>query len=197
MEKIAVNNLVLTLSKMLKGERFIVFRKMKSQRQKLENCKGPDAEKKKLKANRLREQATYLMKVDLKSVALRAFAAEEPWQNALVRSDSTEEERIEARLIGRPRIQEVITEFRTVNPDWKDWVPKLLEEWEERKEKCKGRIRVEVPVVSGVSEEPATAPVTAPKTEVKKVIPKGSKTLSSAAKLHLQRKLDLQVPRQH
>ncbi|KAK8759564.1 hypothetical protein V5799_002803 [Amblyomma americanum] len=189
MEKIAVNNLVLTLSKMLKGERFIVFRKLKSQRQKLENCKGPEAEKKKLKANRLREQASYLMKVDLKSVALQAFAAEEPWQNALVRSDSTDQERIEARLIGRPRIQEIITEFRSVNPDWKEWVPKLLEEWQERKEKCKGKIRVEVPVVSGVSEEPVTAPATAPKTEVQKLIPKGSKTASSAAKPPLQKKI--------
>lgn len=130
------------------------------------------------------------MKADLKSVALQAFAAEEPWQNVLVRSNSTEQERVEARLIGRPRIQEVITEFRSVNPDWKEWVPKLLDAWEERKEKHKPRVKVEIPVVSGVSEELATATANAPKPQVKKkLVPKGNKTPSSTVKPPLQKKV--------
>lgn len=127
------------------------------------------------------------MKADLRSLALQAFASEEPWQNALVRSDSTDQERVEARLIGRPRIQEVITEFRSVNPDWKEWVPKLLKDWEERKEMHKPWIKVETPVVSHVPEEPAI--VTAPKPQIKKVVPRGSKAPSSTVKMPLKEKV--------
>nr|XP_037290383.1 uncharacterized protein LOC119185485 isoform X2 [Rhipicephalus microplus] len=74
-------------------------------------------------------------KVDLITVARQALAAEEPWKNVLVRSDATPEQRALARLADRPKVQKVIEEFRSANADWKDWLPKVYDAWEKRKQK--------------------------------------------------------------
>ncbi|KAL1477351.1 hypothetical protein MTO96_035802 [Rhipicephalus appendiculatus] len=124
MEKIAVNNLVVVLRGLLKTERVFLIKKMTSQIRKLQDSKGPDAEKRIQKAARWRDQVNYLKKVDLTTVARQALAAEEPWKNVLVRSDATPEQRALARLADRPRVQKVIEEFRSANADWKDWLPK-------------------------------------------------------------------------
>uniref|UniRef100_A0A131YFX8 Serum response factor-binding protein 1 n=1 Tax=Rhipicephalus appendiculatus TaxID=34631 RepID=A0A131YFX8_RHIAP len=135
MEKIAVNNLVVVLRGLLKTERVFLIKKMTSQIRKLQDSKGPDAEKRIQKAARWRDQVNYLKKVDLTTVARQALAAEEPWKNVLVRSDATPEQRALARLADRPRVQKVIEEFRSANADWKDWLPKVYDAWEKRKQK--------------------------------------------------------------
>lgn len=135
MEKLAVNNLVVVLRGKLKMERVLLIRKMSAQIRKLGESKGPDAEKRKQKGARWEDQVKYLRKVDLTAVARQALGGEEPWQNVLVRNDSTPEERAVARLIGRPRVQQLVNKFRTENEDWKEWLPKVYEAWEKRKEK--------------------------------------------------------------
>uniref|UniRef100_A0A224YVX8 Uncharacterized protein n=1 Tax=Rhipicephalus zambeziensis TaxID=60191 RepID=A0A224YVX8_9ACAR len=146
MEKIAVNNLVVVLRGLLKTERVFLIKKMTSQIRKLQDSKGPDAEKRIQKAARWRDQVNYLKKVDLTTVARQALAAEEPWKNVLVRSDATPEQRALARLADRQRVQKLIEEFRSANADWKDWLPKVYDAWEKRKKKCF--------VVSGELEAP-------------------------------------------
>lgn len=135
MEKIAVNNLVVVLRGLLKTERVFLIKKMTSQIRKLQDSKGPDAEKRIQKAARWKDQVNYLKKVDLITVARQALAAEEPWKNVLVRSDATPEQRALARLADRPKVQKVIEEFRSANADWKDWLPKVYDAWEKRKQK--------------------------------------------------------------
>lgn len=135
MEKIAVNNLVVTIRQKLKVERFLLIRKMYGQIKKMAEFKGLDAEKRKQKAARWEDQVKYLKRVDLTTVARQALAGEEPWQNVLVRKDSTPEQRAVARLIGRPTVQQIVNQFRKENEDWKEWLPKVYEAWEKRKAK--------------------------------------------------------------
>lgn len=85
MEKVAVNNLVLILRRKLKTERVLLIRKMMGQIKKLVEAKGPHVEKRKQKGERWNNQVKFLKKVDLAVVARQALAAEEPWQNVLVR----------------------------------------------------------------------------------------------------------------
>lgn len=130
-----MNNLVVVLRGLLKTERVFLIKKMTSQIKKLQDSKGPDAEKRIQKAARWKDQVNYLKKVDLTTVARQALAAEEPWKNVLVWADSTPEERALARLADRPRVQKVIEEFRSANADWKEWLPKVYDAWEKRKKK--------------------------------------------------------------
>lgn len=199
MEKVAVNNLVVVLRRLLKTERVFLIRKMTSEIRKLENSKGPDADKRRQKGARWKDQVNYLKKVDLTTIAREALAAEEPWKNVLVRSDSTPEERAMARLVDRPGVQKVIQEFRSANTDWKEWLPKIYDAWEKRKEKCfLFQSELETPVTPSVTEaeeeceknfEPEDRSTAEPPMRTK-AVPKGAKVVSTgASKPELKKKV--------
>lgn len=175
MEKLAVNNLVVILRRKLKMERVLLIRKMSAQIRKLGESKGPDAEKRKQKGARWEDQVKYLRRVDLTAVARQALGGEEPWQNVLVR-DSTPEERAVARLIGRPKVQQLVNQFRKENEDWKEWLPKVYEAWEKRKEKQFVVPRGEEP------KEPRTGPLATSTPQVpRKVVRKAGKKTAPVA----------------
>lgn len=163
MEKLAVNNLVVILRRKLKMERVLLVRKMMGQIKKLGEAKGPDAEKRKQKGARWNDQVKYLKKVDLTTVARQALAAEEPWQNVLVRKDSTPEQRAVARLVGRPTVQQIVNQFRKENEDWKEWLPKVYEAWEARKQNM-----FVVPRKKEKPGEPHTGPLATSTPQVKR-----------------------------
>ncbi|XP_050046091.1 serum response factor-binding protein 1 isoform X1 [Dermacentor andersoni] len=199
MEKVAVNNLVVVLRRLLKTERVFLIRKMTSEIRKLENSKGPDAHKRRQKGVRWKDQVNYLKKVDLTTIARQALAAEEPWKNVLVRSDSTPEERAMARLIDRPGVQKVIQEFRGANTDWKEWLPKIYDAWDKRKEKCfLFSNELETPVTQSVIEaeeecekhfEPEDRNTIKPPMRTK-AVPQGAKVVSTcASKPELKKKV--------
>ncbi|XP_077555515.1 uncharacterized protein LOC144169936 isoform X2 [Haemaphysalis longicornis] len=162
MEKVAVNNLVLNLRRRLKTERVLLIRKMMGQIKKLGEAKGPHAERKKQKGERWNNQVKFLKKVDLLIVARQALAAEEPWQNVLVRKDSTPEQRAVARLVGRPTVHKIIDQFRKENEDWKEWLPKVYEAWEKRK--------LAVPRKKEKPEGPHTGPLATSTPQVKRKV---------------------------
>lgn len=185
-----MNNLVVVLRRLLKTERVFLIRKMTSEIRKLENSKGPDADKRKQKGARWKDQVNYLKKVDLTTIARQALAAEEPWKNVLVRSDSTPEERAMARLVDRPGVQKVIHEFRSANTDWKEWLPKIYDAWEKRKEMCfLPSSELGTPFTPSVTEaeeeceknfEPEDRHTAEPPRRTKPV-PRGTKVVSTAA----------------
>lgn len=202
MEKVAVNNLVVVLRRLLKTERVFQIKKMTSEIKKLENSKGPNAEKRRQKAARWKDQVKYLKKVDLTTVARRALAAEEPWKSVLVRSDATPEERALARLVDRPRVQKEIEEFRNANTDWREWLPKIYDAWEKRREERFVVSRSEIPVTPSLNEAKEECKVrpspdgenTAERPVKTKAVPKGARLVpTSSSKLEVKKKALLEA----
>ncbi|KAM7285858.1 serum response factor-binding protein 1 [Ixodes scapularis] len=135
MEKLEINNEILTLKREMKIGRVHLLRRLIAQVKKLENAKGTDEQrtKKKQKAERWMQQVKVLQKANLDSLARKAMVSEECWLKVISEPKSTLEERALARLLNLKKVQDFVTSFRKEHPEWKSWVPQLVEMWDEKK----------------------------------------------------------------
>lgn len=103
-----------------------------------------------------------LQKANLDSLARKAMVSEECWLKVIsevtrdcasgtcllseagllhhaeniflsLQPKSTLEERALARLLNLKKVQDFVTSFRKEHPEWKSWVPQLVEMWDEKK----------------------------------------------------------------
>ncbi|CAN8005301.1 unnamed protein product [Ixodes hexagonus] len=135
MEKLEINNEILTLKREMKIGRVHLLRRLIAQVKKLENAKGTDEQrgKKRQKAERWMQQVKVLQKANLDCLARKVIVSEESWQKVISEPKSTLEERALARLLNLKKVQDFVGSFRTEHPDWKSWVPQLVEMWDEKK----------------------------------------------------------------
>uniref|UniRef100_A0A147BEH1 Putative phosphopantothenoylcysteine decarboxylase subunit vhs3 n=1 Tax=Ixodes ricinus TaxID=34613 RepID=A0A147BEH1_IXORI len=135
MEKLEINNEILTLKREMKIGRVHLLRRLIAQVKKLENAKGTDEQrsKKKQKAERWMQQVKVLQKANLDSLARKVMVSEECWLKVISEPKSTLEERALARLLNLKKVQDFVTSFRKEHPEWKSWVPQLVEMWDEKK----------------------------------------------------------------
>lgn len=135
MEKLEINNEILTLKREMKIGRVHLLRRLIAQVKKLENAKGTDEQrtKKKQKAERWMQQVKVLQKANLDSLARKAMVSEECWLKVISEPKSTLEERALARLLNLKKVQDFVTSFRKEHLEWKSWVPQLVEMWDEKK----------------------------------------------------------------
>ncbi|GBM63372.1 hypothetical protein AVEN_185477-1 [Araneus ventricosus] len=135
MDKIKVNNQVVSMRKFVKQAKIHAINKCTKQIKFLENRKGNEEQmaKTKRKLQRLLEEVKILKKIKPDSVSKLALSKAKDWKAVLAEKNVPLEERCFAMLANHPPVQESVEKFHSDNSELISKIPELVKEWEEKK----------------------------------------------------------------